>query len=82
MPPTVNWPPTYKSLPIPTPPVTINAPVSVELAVVALVTVMARFVVLPRSVTLCNVLVFHTVIYPLLVVIAVSVPAEINVKLA
>ena len=62
-------PPTYKSPPIPTPPATINAPV------VVLVILIALLVVDPRLVTLCNVLVVHTVTLPVLVLTAVSVPA-------
>ena len=70
-------PPTYKSPPIPTPPLTINPPVLVEVEFVLFVIDMTLSVVAPRSVTLCNVLVFQIVIVPVLLLTAVSVPAVI-----
>ena len=72
----------YISPPIPTPPDTINAPVSVDVLDVVFVIDTTLVVVLPLSVTLCNVLVFQMVILPVLVEIAVSVPAVIEVWFA
>ena len=71
--------PTYKSPPIPTPPVIVNAPVVVPVAAVVLVILIALFVVAPLPVTVCKVLVFQTVTLPVLVLTAVSVPAKIAV---
>ena len=68
-------PPTYKLPPIPTPPVTFNAPESVDVACVLLEIVIALFVVAPRPVTVCSVDVFQTTITPVVVDTAVSVPA-------
>ena len=60
---------------MPTPPVTVNAPVSVELASVTLLIDIALVVLLPLSLTVCSVLVFQIVTAPVLVLTAVSVPA-------
>ena len=59
----------------PTPPATINAPVVVLSLAAIEVILIALLVVDPRLVTLCNVLIFHTVTFPVLVLTAVSVPA-------
>jgi hypothetical protein len=61
--------------PIPTPPETTNAPVVVLVELVVFVIEMAAVVELPRLVIDCKVLVFHIITSPVLVVIAVSVPA-------
>ena len=74
-----TWPPTYRLPPIPTPPATCRAPESVETEFVVLANSIALVVLLPLSVTLCKVLVFQIVILPVLVLIAVSVPATIEV---
>ena len=68
---------TFKLSPIPTPPTTCNAPVLVEVELVALVIDIALLVVAPLLVTLCNVPVFHIVTAPVDVLTAVSVPAVI-----
>jgi hypothetical protein len=68
-------PPTHRLSPIPTPPVTVNAPVLVPVLGVLLVIEIATFVELPLLVTVCSVLVVHTVTAPVDVLIAVSVPA-------
>ena len=62
---------------IPTPPVTINAPVVVEVDTVAFVMFILLVVVNPLSVTDCNVLVFQIVTAPDDVLIDVSVPDTI-----
>ena len=72
-------PPTYKSPPIPTPPVTCNAPDCVELASVLLVIVICLVVLDPLPVILSSVLVFQIVTLPVAVLTAVSVPATIAV---
>ena len=74
-PPTRISPPTYKFLPMPTPPVTINAADCVDVALVLLDMVIIRLVLDPLEVTVCNVLLFHTVILPVDVLTEVSVPA-------
>ena len=60
---------------MPAPPATVNAPVVVEKLADVLLTLILLVVVNPLLVTLCKVLVFHIVIAPVLVLIAVSVPA-------
>ena len=70
-------PPTYKLPPIPTPPITCRAPVTVEVAAAVFVILMTLVVVEPLLVKLCSVLVFHTVTIPVDVLTAVSVPASI-----
>ena len=67
--------PTYNPPAIAAPPLTINAPSVVELAEVAFVIVILLFVLAPLFVTVCSVLVFQTVTVPVLLLIAVSVPA-------
>ena len=64
---------------MPTPPTTVNAPVSVEVDDVVLITFIALVVVCPLLVTLCKVLVFQIVTIPVDVLTAVSVPAKILV---
>ena len=64
---------------MPVPPVTINAPVVVPVLDDTFVILIALFVVAPLPVTVCKVLVFHTVTFPVLVLTAVSVPAKIDV---
>ena len=71
----VTVPPTYTPPLTPTPPDTVSAPVAVLVLPVALVMFMALVVVCPRSVTVCKLLVFHTVIVPVLLLTTVSVPA-------
>ena len=71
---TVKLLPMAKDPPIPTPPVTVSAPVLVPVLTVALVTAMALLVVAPRPVTVCSVLVFQIVTIPDAVLMAVSVP--------
>ena len=66
---------TYKLLPTPNPPATTKAPVVVLPEGVVLLINIALVVELPLSVTVCSVLVFHTVTTPVLVLTAVSVPA-------
>jgi hypothetical protein len=56
-----------------------NAPVLVPVLDVVFVIDMALVVVAPLPVTVCKVLVFQTVTAPVLLVIAVSVPAVILV---
>ena len=72
---TFNVPPTYTLPPIPTPLVTFNAPVVVDVEFVVFVMLTALVVLAPLPVTLCNVLVSQIVIAPDAVLIAVSVPA-------
>ena len=73
-----NLPPwAITSPPTPTPPVTCNAPLSVDVAAAAFSITTALVVLLPLSVMLCKVLVFQIVILPVLVLTAVSVPAVI-----
>ena len=74
--------PTYKLPPIPTPPVTVNAPEVVEVDDVVFVIPTALLVVAPRVVIVCKVLVFQIVTLPVAVLTAVSVPAYINVWFA
>ena len=71
-----------RSLPTPRPPATTNAPLLVATELALLVMLIALLVVDPRLVILCSVLVFHIVIAPVLVLMAVSVPAKITVWLA
>jgi hypothetical protein len=68
-------PPTHRLSPIPTPPVTVNAPVLVLVLEVLLVIEIAAFVELPLLVTDCSVLDPHMVTLPVAVDITVSVPA-------
>ena len=72
----VNDPPTFKFPPTPIPPDTINAPevVLTDEAVLDIVIICVE--VAPLLVTDCRVLVFQTVTYPVLVLTAVSVPAN------
>jgi hypothetical protein len=72
-------PPTFKLPPIPTPPITVNAPVLVDVDDVVVLIDMALVVVAPRLVIDCSVLVFQTVTAPVEVDIAVSVPAVTDV---
>jgi hypothetical protein len=65
--------------PTPNPPVITTAPVAVDVLVVVLVNETTLVVVAPRLVIDCNVLVFHITMLPVLVLIAVSVPAVILV---
>ena len=60
---------------MPTPPVTTNAPVIVDILVEVLVIKIALVVLLPLLVTDCKVLVVHTVTVPVFELTAVSVPA-------
>ena len=69
---------TYNAPPIPTPPVTVNAPVAVPVLIVLLLIEMALVVAEPRLVTVCNVLVFQIVTAPVAVETAVSVPPVIE----
>ena len=73
----VNILPAQISPPIPTPPVTINAPLLVEVALVVLVIDTVLLVVAPLLVIVCKVEVFQTVTTPVDVLTAVSVPAVI-----
>ena len=73
--PLSNTAPAYKLPPTPAPPATVNAPVVVDVAEVALVILIALVVVKPLSVTVCKLLVFHTVTVPVFALTAVSVPA-------
>ena len=68
-------PPTYRFLPMPTPPVTFNAPVIVELASVVLERAIACVLLAPRPVTVSNVLVtLIETLVPVLALTVVSVP--------
>ena len=64
---------------MPTPPVTVNAPVVVDILTEVLLIRIALVVLLPLPVTDCSVLVFQMVMLPVLVLTAVSVPAIILV---
>ena len=76
----VNPPPTLNVLPIPTPPATVNALPIFELVLDTVFRIEIILVVLlPRLVTLCNVLVLQIVMSPAEVLTAVSVPAVIVV---
>ena len=66
---------TYSAPPTPTPPATTNAPVVIEVELEVLDIRIALVVVDPLPVTVCNVLVFEIVIFPVLVLTAISVPA-------
>ena len=72
----IALPPTNKSFCIPTPPLTINAPVVLFVALVGFVMLIALVVEFPLSVTDCRLLVFHIVTSPDCVETAVSVPAN------
>jgi hypothetical protein len=69
-----SFPPTYKLPPMPTPPVTVNAPVALDVAAVVVVIDTALFVVAPRPVTDCNVLGLLIVIEPVVADRVISVP--------
>ena len=72
---TDTLPPTLKFPPMPAPPDTINAPLSVDIELVGS-KIETVFVVLdPLLVTLCKSLVFQTVTVPVDELTAVSVPA-------
>ena len=64
---------------MPTPPATVNAPVTDEVEESVLEIAIALLVCDPRSVIDCRVLVFHINIAPVLVLTTVSVPAVIEV---
>ena len=68
-------PPTFRFLPIPAPPVTINAPLSVDTELVESKIEIILVVLDPLLVTLCKLLVFQTVTVPVDELTAVSVPA-------
>ena len=70
-----NDPPTFRLPPIPTPPVTVNAPFEVAVLCVALVMLIAVGVVAPRPVTVCSVdtLLICTLV-PVVALTTVSVP--------
>ena len=70
--------PAYKFPPTPTPPVTVNAPVVVDVELAVFVIPIALVVVAPRLVTLCKVLLFQIVTAPVDELIEVSVPAVIE----
>ena len=71
----VKSPPMNKLLPIPIPPSTINAPLSVAVVSVRSVILIALFVVAPKSVTVCKLAVDQTVTVPVDLDTAVPVPA-------
>ena len=61
---------------MPTPPAIRNAPVAVPVDCVALLMFIALVVVLPLLVIVCNVEISQTVTAPVVVLTAVSVPAN------